>query len=192
MSEMFVVALGPLLKIKVELNDEAISWKQGVRAKMSVPLADVLHFGHRRLADGANGMVELVFVSRGAAKKHPKLPINPADRGTQDLLARLAERLPEADTSRLSWLDAAPLLGMKPFGVGAYLRYPLFGAGLVLMLLAGPASMIARKVFDSEMRYQGIAVAVVMAIGLGMMVVGWRRVRAEQRAEEEAKARRGG
>lgn len=190
MSEIFSVAVSPLMKVKVELDDTAVSWKLGIRARMSVPLSDVRYFGHRRLADGTAGVVELVFVSNGAAK-HPKLPINPADPGAQALLARLAERLPDADTSRLSWLEAAPLLGMKPYGVGAYLRYPLFGAGLGLVLLGGPASFIAQELFGSDPRYQGLVVAAVIAIGLGMMAVGWRRVRAEQRAEEEAMARRG-
>lgn len=191
MSEVFSVAVSPLLKVKVEIDEKSVSWKLGVRARTSVPLSDVRYFGHRRLADGTAGVVELVFVSSGTAK-HPKLPINPADPGAQALLMRLAERLPDADTSRLSWLEAAPLLGMKPYGVGAYLRYPLFGAGLGLVLLGGPASLIAQQLFGADPRYQGVVVAAVMAIGLGMMGVGWRRVRAEQRAEEEAKARRGG
>ncbi len=135
-------------------------------------------------------MVELAFVSKGAAKKYPKLPINLAAPGTQALLAHLAERLPEADTSRLLWLDAAPLLGMKPYRIGANLRFPLFGAGLALNLLAGRAAFFARNLLGVDMPHQGITFAVVMVAGLGLMVVGWRRVRADQHAELEAKSRR--
>ena len=187
----FVLALGPFLKLKVEGTDEAVAWKQGVRARTSVSFADVARFGHRRLADGTNALVEIVFISKTPGVKLPKLPINPADPAAQALLSWLGERLPDADVSRLSWLEAAPLLGMKPYGVGSYLRHPLFGAGLAFFLLAGPASFIATQMFSPDRRYQGVAVAAVMVIGLTLMVVGWRRVRADRRAEEEAAKRRG-
>ncbi len=187
----FVVAVGPFLKLKVEATDEAISWKPGVRARLSVPLADVARFGHRRLADGTNALVELVFISKTPGVKLPKLPINPADPGAQALLSWLGERLPDADVSRLLWLEAAPLLGMKAYGIGSYLRYPLFGAGLAFFLLAGPASILAANLFSPDRRYQGVAVACVMVIGVTLMVVGWRRVRADRQAEEDAAKRRG-
>lgn len=189
MSQEFAVVVSPLLKLKVSLGADTVSWKFGLRKAAAIPLADVRHFGHRRLADGANGVVELLFVSKSGAKL-PKLPFNPADAGAQALLRALAERLPEADTSRLSWLEAAPLLGMKPYGAGAYLRHPLFGAGLVLFLFGGPASFLSQELFGSDPKYQGIVVAAVMAVGVVMMIIGWQRVKADQRAELEAQASR--
>lgn len=189
MTDEFTVAVSPLLKVKVELGERELSWKVGLRRRFTVPLEDVVRFGHRRLSNGASGVVELLFVSKSGTKL-PRLPLNPADTGAKRLLDALAKRLPDADVSRLSWLEAAPLLGMKPYGVGAYLRYPLFAAGLALFVLGGPASQLSRQMFGSVQQYQGIVVASVMAIGVTMMIVGWRRVKAEQWAEMEAAKRR--
>ena len=188
MTDEFMVAVSPLLKVKVELGERELCWKLGLRRRVTVPLEDVAKFGHRRLSNGTSGVVELIFVSKSGAKL-PKLPMNPADTGAKRLLDALAKRLPDADVSRLSWIEAAPLLGMKPYGVGAYLRYPLFAAGLALFALGAPASQLSRRMFSSVQQYQGIVVAIVMTIGVAMMIVGWRRVKADQRAEVEAAKR---
>ncbi len=173
------------------VGPEAVRLKQGMR-KATVPLAEVTHFGVKRLPDDRVSLTELRLVT--PSKVH-KIPFNTGDEEARKALAALQALKPEADVSGLLWTEAAPLLGVKPFGLGALLMQPLAGAGIALVLLAPVAVVILNALFPpdaQERTYRPIALVIVMVLGVVLFFVGRRRFKASQAAEREAMARREG
>lgn len=174
------------LHYDVWLTGETLRLKQGLR-KINLQLADLTHFGIKRLDGDRTALTELRLVT--ASKTH-KLPFHTGDDQGHALLAALQARLPDADVSGRPWVEAAPLLGFKPHGIRDFFSQPLAAAGIVLLLLAPPAMMFLNNVLPSwsPPSTRGVAVGIVMAIGVVFMAIAYTRFRKRRAADVSARA----
>lgn len=175
------------LRYDVWVSPERLRLKQGMR-KREVALADVTHFGVRRLPDDSARLTELRLVT--ADGKAMVLPYNPNDDDARALLAKLAELRPDADVSGLMWTDAAPLLRVRAFGLRDTLMHPWVAGGLGCLLLAPAALGLINTIApDHGNPMMGSAAVVIMVGGAITTGVGVMKVGAA-REEEAARQRR--
>lgn len=182
------IALG--MRYDLWVTPQEIRVKQGLR-KRTIDLTQVTHFGVKRQADARATLTELRLVT--AVKVH-KLPFQPGDAEAERVLKHLQELKPEADVSKLSWSEAAPLLKIKPYGFAYVAMQPMVAAGIILVLLSPVAVWIMDLIMPpedaGEAAARPVALVICMVAGVVLAIIGYRRVKAEQRAEQEMLARR--
>ncbi|MFT7583574.1 MAG: hypothetical protein ACI9MR_005261 [Myxococcota bacterium] len=181
----FRLQLAGPMRYDVWLSAESLRLKQGVRRGV-IPLADVTHYGLKRIEGDRASLTELRLVTPG--KVH-KVPFHTGDAQAHALLAALQAHLPEGDLSGKTWGEAAPLLGLKPFGIRDYFAQPMAAAGLMMLILAAAATMLHNDIFPTWCPPQTRSIAWTVLVGAGVVLMGlaWGKRTTRRKREEHTK-----
>jgi|GEM_PF-6362257 len=180
-----MIALG--VRLEVEAFADRFTFKRPLRQPRVVMLADIRHLGIDRSPSPAGLKRGLTALHLRMSPKLVTLPLDIRDAETQRFLAWLATAAPAADIAALPWNEAAQLLGVgKGFRLFASKLFVVgfaFVIGAVLFGAAGLSVPIgSSRAFAAGYRS---APLVLLAAGIVMMVVGWRRQKKSERSDAD-------
>jgi hypothetical protein len=170
------------------LDVRVLRYRQGLR-RVQVPYANIRGFGLKRRGKSLGGVVtsELLLRTEPAPGqvRLVNLALDPDSPGGKDALAALHELLPDADTTKLPWEEAAARLGVKPYTWrdGVVSRWGMIGTALVAAV-AGVSIMqtLTQPTTDpATLRVRAIVRLVAVVVGVALLAVGMYQARRPRR-----------
>jgi hypothetical protein len=172
----------------LSFDERVLRYRQGMR-RVQVPYANIRRFGAKLRGKTLGGVLtsELLLRTEPAPGqvKLVRVPLDATSEPGKAVLEELRRRLPDADTTRLPWEEAASRLGVKPHSWQDALvsRWGMIGLALVAGA-AGVAAMqaLAGPVVDAETRRtRGIVQLVAIGMGVVLLLIGYLRTRGKPR-----------
>jgi hypothetical protein len=168
----------------VTIDERVFRFQQSLRT-VQVPLRNIRRFGVQKRGKAFGGVVlsELLLLTepRPGQKRLVRVPLDLDAEGGQEVLAALRRALPELDTTRMGWAEAAPLLELPVHSFRDALLHPLGVWGLTLVAASVAIFALERGLFPTSdpaaLRTRGLVQLGVMAAGVVLLAVGFLRSR---------------